>query len=168
MLVDILAFSRKPTICFTACDLAEIIRDCLANCTTIFEDRAIQPSLSGDDCAWGVSGDAYQLKQVFLNLILNACDVMPEGGELVISLTQAEAVEGKKIVTVRIEDCGGGIRQEMLPYIFNPFFTTKHHGTGLGLAIAHRTILNHHGTINVHNTARGAAFTITLPQADKN
>ncbi len=168
MLVDILAFSRKPTICFTACDLTEIIRDCLANCTTIFEDRAIHPLLSGDDRGWGVSGDAYQLKQVFLNLILNACDVMPEGGELVISLTQAEAVEGKKIVTVCIEDCGGGIRQEMLPYIFNPFFTTKHHGTGLGLAIAHRTILNHHGTIDVYNTARGAAFTITLPQADNN
>jgi signal transduction histidine kinase len=55
----------------------------------------------------------------------------------------------------------------MLPQIFNPFFTTKNHGTGLGLAIANRIILNHLGSIEAHNTAKGAAFTITLPLAER-
>jgi signal transduction histidine kinase len=123
--------------------------------------------LSGDACKWAVLGDAHQLKQVFLNLILNACDVMQEGGELFLTLTQKEVAPDKKTVIVCIEDSGGGVQKEMLPQIFNPFFTTKTHGTGLGLAIAHRIILNHFGTIDVHNTANGAAFTITLPLAEQ-
>jgi signal transduction histidine kinase len=167
MLADILAFARKPTICFSACDLKEIIQESLTNCTTTFEDHNIKVSLSGDACSWVVSGDAHQLKQVFLNLILNACDVMLEGGELLLTLTRREVSQDKKTAIVCIEDSGGGIRKEMLPLIFNPFFTTKNHGTGLGLAIAHRIILNHFGTIDVHNTANGAAFTITLPLAEQ-
>jgi signal transduction histidine kinase len=167
MLADILAFSRKPTICFAACDLKEIILDCLSNCTTTFEDHNIKVSFSGDDCGWSVSGDAHQLKQVFLNLILNACDVMLEGGELIITLTQEEIVQGRNTAVVCFEDSGGGIPKEMLAQIFNPFFTTKNHGTGLGLAIANRIILNHFGTINVHNSAKGAAFTVTLPLVEQ-
>lgn len=167
MLVEILAFSRKPTICFSTCDLTEIIRDCLTNCTTAFEDHNIQVSLSGDACSQVVAGDAYQLKQVFLNLILNACDVMPEGGELSITLTPGEDAQGKNRVIVIIEDSGGGIQKEMLPHIFNPFFTTKDHGTGLGLAIANRIIINHLGSIDAHNTAKGAAFTVSLPLVEQ-
>jgi signal transduction histidine kinase len=167
MLGEILAFSRKPTICFSTCDLNEIIQDCLTNCATTFEDHNIKISVSGYDGGWSVSGDAHQLKQVFLNLILNACDAMPEGGELSFTLTQGETLQGKKTVIVCIEDSGGGIRKEMLPQIFNPFFTTKNHGTGLGLAIANRIILNHLGSIEAHNTATGAAFTIKLPLAER-
>lgn len=164
MLADILAFSRKPTICFSACDLKEIIQDCLTNCTAAFEDHNIKISFSGDSSHYGVSGDAHQLKQVFLNLILNACDVMPEGGELILTL--GETTHDKKSIIATVEDTGGGIPKEMLPQIFNPFFTTKQHGTGLGLAIANRIILNHFGSIEVHNTGQGAAFTITLPLAE--
>jgi signal transduction histidine kinase len=167
MLADVLAFSRKPTICFSACDLKEIIKDSLINCTTSFEDHNIHVSFSDDSSNWIVSGDAHQLKQVFLNLLLNACDVMHEGGELSITLAQKEVASGKKTVLVCIEDSGGGVQKEMLPQIFTPFFTTKAHGTGLGLAIAHRIIINHFGTIDVHNTAKGAAFTITLPLAEQ-
>jgi signal transduction histidine kinase len=168
MLGEILSFSRKPTICFTASDLTEIIQDCLTNCTTTFEDHNISMSVSGNGRRWGISGDPYQLKQVFLNLILNACDVMPEGGYLSITLAPGEEVaQNKKTVMVRIEDSGGGIQKEMLPQIFNPFFTTKNHGTGLGLAIANRIVLNHFGSIEVHNTSKGAAFTVLLPLTEQ-
>ncbi|HIJ87614.1 MAG TPA: GAF domain-containing protein [Desulfuromonadales bacterium] len=163
MLADILAFSRKPTICFSACDLKEIIQDCLTNCATTFEDHNIKVSLSDDSCSSIVSGDAHQLKQVFLNLILNACDVMQEGGELLFTLTQKEVAPDKKTIIVCVEDSGGGIQKEIMPQIFNPFFTTKNHGTGLGLAIAHRIIINHFGTIDVHSSANGAVFTVSLP-----
>ncbi len=166
MLLEILAFARKPTICFSVCDLKEIIGDCLASCATTFEDHNINVSFSGDACSWSVSGDAHQLKQVFLNLILNACDAMLEGGELLLTLSQEKGAQDKKTAIICIEDSGGGIQDEMLPQIFNPFFTTKNHGTGLGLSIAHRIILNHFGTIKVENNSKGAAFTITLPLTD--
>jgi len=164
MLAEILAFSRKPTICFHRCDLEEIIQDCLASSAAIFEDHNIRVSFSSDAGHLVVSGDAHQLKQVFLNLILNACDAMPDGGELSLALKKIPL--DKKSVIVTVEDTGGGIPQEMLPQIFNPFFTTKHHGTGLGLAIVNRIILNHFGSIEAGNTGQGAVFTITLPLAE--
>jgi signal transduction histidine kinase len=164
MLAEILAFSRKPTICFSFCDLEEIIQDCLASCATAFEDHNIEISLSSAPSPLTVSGDANQLKQVFLNLILNACDTMPSGGKLTLTLEKTS--RGKKTVIATIEDTGGGIPKEMLPQIFNPFFTTKNHGTGLGLAIANRIILNHLGSIEVSNTGQGAVFAVTLPLAE--
>lgn len=165
MLAEILAFSRKPIICFSSCDLEEIIRDCLANCATTFEDHNIKVSLIGGPPPWTVSGDAPQLRQVFLNLILNSCDAMPEGGKLTVTL--GKTVVDRKSVIITVEDTGGGIPKEMQPKIFDPFFTTKHHGTGLGLSIASRIILNHFGSIETHNTGQGAVFTITLPLAEE-
>ncbi|NTW98947.1 MAG: GAF domain-containing protein [Geobacteraceae bacterium] len=161
MLAEILAFSRKPTICFSPCDMKEIIQDCLSTCSATFEDHNIKISFVSDNPPLTVSGDAHQLKQVFLNLILNACDTMQEGGQLVVTLGKTSP--GGKTVVATVEDTGGGIPKEMLPQIFNPFFTTKHHGTGLGLAIANRIILNHFGSIEVSNSEQGAVFTITLP-----
>jgi signal transduction histidine kinase len=165
MLAEILAFSRKPTICFTPCNLEEIIQDCLANNATAFEDQNITVSLSSDSPSWIVLGDAHQLKQVFLNLILNSCDAMPDGGNLTLTLSLNKTSIDKKNVLVTVEDSGGGVPKDMLPHIFTPFFTTKHHGTGLGLAIVNRIILNHFGTIESHNNEYGAVFTITLPLA---
>jgi signal transduction histidine kinase len=164
MLAEILAFSRKPTICFHRCDLEEIVRDCLANYAALFEDHNIKVSFSSDAAPLAVFGDAHQLKQVFLNLILNACDAMPEGGELSLTL-QKTSLDNKTVIAI-VKDTGGGIPQDMLPQIFNPFFTTKHHGTGLGLAIVNRIILNHFCSIEAGNTGQGAVFTITLPLAE--
>lgn len=163
MLAEILAFSRKPTICFSRCDLKEIISECLASCEATFEDHNIKVSFLYTPAPWTVSGDSHQLKQVFLNLILNACDAMPEGGNLTLSLKMASP--DSNTVCVTVEDTGGGIPKEMMPQIFHPFFTTKHHGTGLGLAIANRIILNHFGSIEVKNTRQGAIFKINLPLA---
>ncbi|MDD2273627.1 MAG: ATP-binding protein [Desulfuromonadaceae bacterium] len=161
MLSEILNFSRKPTICFSNCNLEDIVRECLASCTTAFEDHNIKVSFSSDDQPLIVSGDAHQLKQVFLNLVLNSCDAMPEGGKLILTLERTHL--DRKSVIVTIEDTGGGIPKEMQSQIFNPFFTTKHHGTGLGLSIANRIIINHFGSIETHNTEQGAVFTIILP-----
>ncbi|MDD2539639.1 MAG: ATP-binding protein [Desulfuromonadaceae bacterium] len=163
MLAEILAFSRKPTICFCVCDLEEIIQECLASCAATFEDHNIKITFSSEAHPWKVSGDAHQLKQVFLNLILNACDAMPDGGELLLTLEMTSL--GKEMVIATVEDTGGGIPEHMFQQIFNPFFTTKHHGTGLGLAIANRIILNHFGSIEAHNSEQGAVFKITLPLA---
>lgn len=163
MLTDILSFSRKPTICFSECNLAEILQDCIASCTTAFEDRGLGLSTFIADGAWLLHGDAHQLKQIFLNLILNACDVMPDGGHLTVSLCKATSDENSAIVSIK--DTGGGIPKEVLPRIFSPFFTTKQHGTGLGLAIANRIAINHFGSIEAENCGSGAVFKVKLPLA---
>jgi signal transduction histidine kinase len=165
MLAEILAFSRKPTICFSRCNLEEIVQDCLTSCSALFEDHNIKTTYRHCDTPIIVSGDCHQLKQIFLNLILNSCDAMPRGGYLTITITNEEH-SAKPLAVIQVTDTGGGIPKEMLPQIFNPFFTTKHHGTGLGLAIVNRIVLNHFGSIEAGNTKSGATFTVTLPVAD--
>ncbi len=161
MLVDILAFSRKPTICYCRCDLEEILKECFDSCAMTLEDQGIRLVSDFGTGPWSLLGDAHQLKQVFLNLMLNACEVMPGGGVIDISICRARS--GKKSAMVRIKDTGGGIPPAILPRIFTPFFTTKQHGTGLGLSIVNRILANHNGTVEAANSGDGAVFTVTLP-----
>jgi signal transduction histidine kinase len=107
-----------------------------------------------------ISGSPSRLKQVFLNLILNARDVMPKGGKLSVTAH----LDGG-MVELNFIDSGTGISNEELPRVFEPFFTTKQEsGTGLGLAVCHGIISSHNGTITASNNDDiGARFTIRLP-----
>jgi len=110
-----------------------------------------------------VLGDENQLQQVFLNLLINAYQAMPDGGELHIS---SQANDGEVIAT--IADTGMGIPAEYLNRIFDPFFTTKDvgQGTGLGLSISYGLIEQHGGTIEVESKeGSGAKFVVRLPVA---
>ncbi len=111
-----------------------------------------------------VSGIADQLKQVFLNLSLNACEAMQaEGGTLTVSLTTT--ADGRQ-AGVTFRDTGPGIDPQALPDLFEPFFTTKETGMGLGLAICYDIVQKHSGRIEVESQpGQGAAFTVWLPLA---
>lgn len=109
----------------------------------------------------GLNGDRSQLEQVILNLLLNACEAMPDRGTVTIS-TAAE--EGKIMVTVA--DTGCGIEPASLDRIFEPFFTTKSDGksTGLGLSVSYGIVQQHGGTLDVDSEeGRGTVFTLVLP-----
>jgi len=114
-----------------------------------------------------VMADETLLKQAFLNIMLNAVEAMPSGGDLAIStrLSPAGATGDRpEWVEVVFDDTGLGVQEEDLGRIFDPFFTTKRDGTGLGLAITHRIIENHHGTIRVTSQrGKGTTFVVTLP-----
>jgi two-component system NtrC family sensor kinase len=113
-----------------------------------------------------VHGNWDQLKQVFLNLLLNSVDAMEGGGTLQISVGSEFLQERQQSqLVIRITDSGSGIPEESLQKIFEPFVSSKDTGTGLGLAICQGIVEYHRGTITAHNNhdGTGATFTVTLP-----
>jgi PAS domain S-box-containing protein len=107
-----------------------------------------------------VSASPDQLAQVFLNLIINASENMPEGGKLDISAGLDEAGQ----LVIKFTDSGSGIRFEDLEMIFDPFYTTKKDGTGLGLSISQKIIRQHNGAITAKSApGRGSTFIVSLP-----
>ena len=118
--------------------------------------------------AMTVSADAHQLLQVLLNLLNNAADAMPQGGQIEIDAhVQSSGVDGSKmgpVAVITVTDDGTGIAPEAAEHLFEPFWTTKPEGTGLGLAIIYRIIEGHGGTIRVDSPPDGGCrFTIMLP-----
>jgi len=111
-----------------------------------------------------VAGKASQLREVFINLINNALDAMPNGG----SINVKTVLQDSRVV-IRVEDNGPGMPEEIRSRIFDPFFTTKGiQSTGLGLSISFGIISAHHGTISVDSAeGKGTAFTICLPEAQQ-
>jgi signal transduction histidine kinase len=107
--------------------------------------------------------DSQQLKQVFINIFMNACEAMNGRGKLTIN-TIRTTYNNQPFVGISIADTGGGINPAVIDNIFNPFFTTKEKGTGLGLAISNKIITNHRGHIDIENTVgKGATFIVYLP-----
>lgn len=126
-------------------------------------ERRISVERLADEPLPVVIGSPEQLKQVFLNLIINARDFMPDGGQIRIEISGDETG-----VRVSFTDGGKGIPEEHLPRIFEPFFTTKEDGsgTGLGLSVCYGIIADHGGRIEASNApAGGSRFVITLPAA---
>jgi two-component system sensor histidine kinase AtoS len=112
-----------------------------------------------------VKVDASQVKQVFFNIVRNACEAMPKGGELRVSTSRRDGTgNGHAQVCVEVEDTGRGIAEEFLERIFDPFFSLNREGTGLGLAISRKIIENHGGRIEVKSKpGKGTKFGIVLP-----
>ncbi len=109
-----------------------------------------------------ISVDGNQMVQVFMNLILNAADAMPGGGELSITARRAG-----RMVEIVFTDTGEGIPRENLERIFDPFFTTKEKGTGLGLAVSYTIVKSFGGEITVESTpGRGTTFTVRIPSKE--
>lgn len=109
-----------------------------------------------------VKGDLNQLQEVFINLFMNACQAMPEGGKLSIKTSGL----ANRFVQIQISDTGCGIPKQGLKNIFMPFFSTKKNGSGLGLSICYNVIKNHGGSIEVETIeGKGATFIIKLPNA---
>jgi two-component system NtrC family sensor kinase len=121
-----------------------------------------------------VKANPDHLKQVFLNLILNAADAMPQGGTLQITTDIApiryqnsrtlEVESERPAVRITFRDTGEGITTQAFEHLFEPFFTTKPHGSGLGLSVSYNIIEAHNGQIRVENLVEGGTtFTVLLP-----
>jgi two-component system, NtrC family, sensor kinase len=155
----LLSFARETKLRPGETDVNIVIEDVLglvAN-QSLFHNIMVKKSLAPDLPT--LLADATQLKQVFLNIVLNAAQAMEGKGRLTIST----ALE-KETVKIRIQDTGPGVPPENIDKLFSPFFTTKEKGTGLGLAISYGIIERHGGRIDVETKlGKGATFIISLP-----
>lgn len=159
---NLLDFSRHTTPEKARCLLEPIIENTLKVTATRNRFGNIHIIKNYAEDMPEIQVDAGQLEQVFMNLILNAGQAMPDGGSLTITTQRFE----KDRIQIELKDTGSGIPQEIKDKIFDPFFTTKDRsrGTGLGLSISYGIIKNHGGDIEVDSSPEeGTTFTITLP-----
>jgi len=162
---NLLKFSRVSGSEYTELDLNRLIRETLSLLDPMLRTSRVGLSLQLSQDLPPVYGNYGKLQQVFMNLIMNARDAMPRGGELTLA-SEAE----NSHVRVDVADNGVGIAPDHLKKIFDPFFTTKStsRGTGLGLAVTYGIIREHSGEIRVESTlGRGTTFRLELPAAKK-
>ena len=168
---SLLLFAKSPQPSRQSCDLNTLIKSLFKDSTSLVIPDKINPILNLNQNAVA-NGDSHLLKQVFINLIRNSIQAMPEGGNLEIATQKCSQFEQssdqsdyyRQFIKVTVSDQGGGILEENLTNVFNPFFTTKDHGTGLGLSISHNIIKAHQGTIDIENeVGKGARFILKIP-----
>ena len=147
---------------FQDLEINTIVEDVFALIATYMRQRKIALEFIPDPELRVISGIPEQIRQVMLNLFMNAIEAMDPGGKLIVQ-TQNSRLEDDKIL-ITVADTGAGISPEVLPEIFEPFITDKDTGTGLGLSISRDIILQHHGAIEAENRPQGgAAFKVWLP-----
>ena len=159
---NILAFSRKSSVEFSATDINKVIKDVLLFLEKQFSSQNVYFRKVLNNNIPAIEGNANQLRQVLFNVLNNAKDSMPEGGEIIIKTQHA----GDRKIKVLIIDSGVGIPEINLDKIFDPFFTTKEEGkgTGLGLSVVYGIIKDHNGEINIESKrGKGTTFEIQLP-----
>ena len=145
-------------------DVVCLLQDVLALADKQLEQAEVDVQLDAPDGDLPVLAVGVQLQQVFLNLILNACEAMPDGGALPIIAGWANGN-----VIIKFSDEGTGMSAEVLEELFEPFFSTKHTGTGLGLAVSQEIVVDHGGEITAESPIRdsasrpGSRFQVTLP-----
>jgi two-component system sensor histidine kinase AtoS len=166
LIKGLLNFARPPLPQFVNTDVNTVL-DSVAS--LVLQNQSRTPGAAGsialvrdlDSHLPEILADPMQLRQVFMDLILNAVDAMKDGGSLGIK-TRFDAATLS--VRVELSDTGRGIDPAVIGKLFQPFFTTKSKGTGLGLAISKRLVEDHGGKISIEqNSAGGATFIITLP-----
>jgi two-component system NtrC family sensor kinase len=161
IVIDLLKFARKATPEVKRQDIRETIETVLRLTEYLARKGVIEVIKDVPPTPVMANYDAAQIEQVFVNLVQNAVQAMPDGGTLRINLSQAQ-----EAVAIAVQDTGIGIPPNNLNRIFDPFFTTKPpgEGTGLGLSVSYGIVARHGGRIDVESTAgNGTTFTVLLP-----
>lgn len=166
LLEGVLAFARKPQLCYSSCNLQQLVDETLHCQADHLANQGISVRVEGTSRLPRLQADVAKLRQVLLNLVTNAQQAMPQGGEVVVRYFPSR-FRSQPAITLTVSDSGGGIPVEHRPWIFTPFYSTKEGGTGLGLPIAARIVEEHGGHIEVDNRGNGALFTVILPCRDE-
>jgi signal transduction histidine kinase len=171
IIAGLLSLSKSTELRITRVDLRDIVhqtlflleRELRGRRITVEEDIKLESTI--------IDGDAAQLKQLFLNILLNSIQAMPDGGKIFVGMTES-AREGAQsaahpLLTITLADTGKGIPEGDLSRVFDPFFTTREEGTGLGLSISYSIVSKHGGEIHIASSTTGSecgtTVTIRLP-----
>jgi two-component system NtrC family sensor kinase len=160
-----LNFTRPEEPLFQKISINELVKDALDLLTAKLKNSGILQDVSLSGKQELIKGDPKQLSQVFLNLLLNAAEAMPQGGTLTIrSAIKSDADNAQEYLQLIVKDSGTGICEKDRPYLFDPFFTTKTEGTGLGLSTVYSIMQKHKGRIEVESeVGKGSSFILLFP-----
>ena len=155
IITDFLSFAKPTDLIVSEVDLKDLLKGCLSSIKensvgiNVYVNTEMLPHINADEVL---------LRQALTNLLQNALEAMPDGGEM--------QIRGfiNDLVCVSISDTGHGIPESIRDKIFLPFYTTKERGTGLGLAIVHKIVVSHGGDLKVDTSDKGTTFTIRFPK----
>jgi PAS domain S-box-containing protein len=171
----LLLYAKSPRPSQQKCDTHQLLDTLLTGSSDIVIPDNIKILRNFEKSDTWINGDQELLKQVFGNLIRNAVQAMPQGGELTLTTRKVSAPSNlsevnndhRQFITITVSDTGPGIPPDHLVKIFNPFFSTKDKGTGLGLSISHNIIKAHQGTIDAESEkGEPTLFIVKLPSWD--
>jgi len=163
ILNELLNYVREGSSVTETCNMNDFLDEILYLLSADVSWEQVEITRDFDGALPMIPCDSQQLKQVFINVLMNSYEAMHGKGKIVIK-TMRTTFNNRPFVSVSITDTGGGIDPEIIDNVFNPFFTTKETGTGLGLAISNKIVLYHHGHIDVENTVgKGVTFIVYLP-----
>jgi len=163
LIADLLAFGKSTSTERRPVDLGPSLDQVVRLLDSTARKRQVSLDLHLDPKAHPAWADPDQVKQIVLNLVLNAIEASPDGGTVTLEVSAGP----REQVRFEVRDLGAGIPADQIESIFNPFFTTKEQGTGLGLALVHQMVVEHGGEIVVESeVGQGTTFRVTLPTAD--
>jgi signal transduction histidine kinase len=168
---EILLISRPPRLNLAPCDLTDVLKTLVDEYQERASAQGVEIVAEYEPGLPEVRGDQMRLQQAFSNLVGNGIEAMPNGGRLRIATrgpvgADSSGESGVEHAQVVIQDSGSGIKEQELPKIVEPFYTTKARGTGLGLPIAKRIIEAHEGDLRIESReGQGTSVTVWLPLA---
>jgi signal transduction histidine kinase len=158
---SLLSFARQSPQERTLVNLNDVVSAVLLLVGRQYERQGVRVHHETTPSLPPVVGQTNALQQVVLNLVTNAAQAMPDGGDVTVTTSVEDGT-----VRLVVADTGAGIAAEHLPHIFEPFFTTKPSGTGLGLSVTYGILNDHNATIDVESTpGQGTRFVVTFPIA---
>jgi two-component system NtrC family sensor kinase len=162
LITELLNFAKSPTRTMTNLEMSDVIAGAVTLLVPQARRAGVDLASDAGQCVI-VRADSDQLKQVLVNVILNAIEATPVGGRVRVSVVPVTR-RGQPFCEIRVQDTGCGIGSECCEEIFTPFFTTKSTGTGLGLSVADQIVREHGGLIAVDSVeGEGSIFSIILP-----
>jgi signal transduction histidine kinase len=161
---NFLEFSRPPKLTMQRISPSAVVDTVVQLLSHRLKSYDVTLVMRRDNPLPPVDADPDQLKEVLVNLVINACEAMQKGGAITIEERVAAKPSGKREAVIRVSDSGPGIPAVLHDKVFEPFFTTKEEGTGLGLSIAKRIIHEHEGWLEIAKAeGGGATLIVTLP-----
>ena len=168
ILNEILSYVKETPVMTGTCDINNTFEEVLSLFTPDSAWKDVEVEKRYREPLPSITCDSQQIKQVFINILINAFEAMNGRGKITIE-TGETTRDAKRFLFASIYDTGGGIDPSIMDNILNPFFTTKERGTGLGLAISNKIIMNHNGRLDIKNeVGKGVTFLVYLPVQNNN